>query len=315
MNRNKNFQNEIARKIIFQVGTLTLLLCMVLLAIFGLEMYKASNATLTTSYVAQMLFKVLCATCIICMLIFVALYYISRNVARKSLKPLHEALERERSFTSYASHEFRTPLTTLRGSLEVLIRKPRTENEIRTKIAECIDDIDAMNRMLEDMLTLTRVESGRTSLKNESIIVSDLMNEIISNHAEQLLSKNIHIDTTNTPCTITTDHRALATILNNIVSNAVKYCNVGGSITISASCQENTVEINVSNTGPVIAHDELPHVFEQFYRGRNSSQQSAKGFGLGLTIVRQFADIIGANVTISSDINQLTVFTLTLINK
>ena len=311
---NKNFQNEIARKIIIQVGLLTLFLCVGLLVVFALEIYWAANATLTTAYVIRMLIEVLFATCIFCLLVFVALYFISRNVARKSLQPLHEALERERSFTSYASHEFRTPLAVLKGSMEVLIRKPRTETEYRTKITECIKEVDAMNKMVEDLLTLTRVESGRMTLKAKLINTADLLNDVISHHAEQLIQRNIHLHLDVQPegLTLRTDYRAMTTILSNIISNAVKYCNDSGSINISSRRQGDATIIQVTNTGHGIPRHELDQVFKQFYRGSDAQQHHTKGFGLGLAIVHQFAEIIGATVTMESDSEQPTTITLTI---
>ena len=311
---NKNFQNEIARKIIIQVGLLTLFLCAGLLVVFALEMYWATNATLTTAYVIRMLVEVLAATCIFCLLMFVVLYFISRNVARKSLQPLHEALERERSFTSYASHEFRTPLAVLKGSMEVLIRKPRTETEYRAKITECIGEVDAMNQMVEDLLTLTRVGSGRMTLETKPTDMTDLLNDVISHHAEQLIQRNIHLHLDVQPggSVLTTDYRAMTTILSNVISNAVKYCNDGGSIDITSRRQDNATMIQVTNTGRGIPRHELDHVFKQFYRGSDAQQHHTKGFGLGLAIVHQFAEIIGATVAMESDSGQPTTITLTI---
>ncbi len=313
MDNDKNFQNEIARKIILQVGLLTLLLCAGLLAVFGLEMYWAKSATLTTGYVVRMLAEILGATCFFCLLMFVALYFISRSVAYKSLQPLREALERERSFTSYASHEFRTPLAVLRGSMEVLIRKPRTEAEYRAKITECIGEVDAMNTMVEDLLTLTRVESGRKMLEMESIDVADLLNDAISHHAEQLIMRGIHVSIEVQPedTAVVSDRRVLTTIMGNLVSNAVKYCDENGDVTIRSRRHNEAVTIEVTNTGQGIPREELPLVFGQFYRGSDTGQR-VKGFGLGLAIVRQFADLIGADVTIDSDKGQPTTVTLTI---
>ncbi len=314
MDSNKNFQNEIARKIIIQVGSLTLLMCVGLLLVFGLEMFWAQRATLTTDYVVRMLLEVLGAICLFCLLMFVALYFISRSVSRKSLQPLHDALARERAFTSYASHEFRTPLAVLKGSMEVLIRKPRTEAEYQKKIKECIGEVDAMNQMVEDLLTLTRVESGRRMLERQTIDVNELLNDVASRYAEPLISRNISIQVTTEPegLTVSTDRRALNTIMSNIVSNAVKYCNPGGNITIASSQRDNAVSIRVVNTGDGIPREELSQVFHQFYRGRETQQRHVKGFGLGLAIVKHFADLIGATVSIDSDTGQPTQVVLTI---
>ncbi|MCR4583707.1 MAG: HAMP domain-containing histidine kinase [Prevotella sp.] len=314
MDRKKNFQDEIARKIIIQVGLLTMLMCVGLLLVFGLEMFWAKSATLTTGYVVRMLLEVLGATCISCLLMFTALYFVSRSVARKSLQPLHEALERERSFTSYASHEFRTPLAVLKGSMEVLIRKPRTEEEYRSKIRECISEVDAMNQMVEDLLTLTRVENGRRMLEQQEIDVKELLNDVVSHYAEQLISRNISVQVGSDPedLVVHTDRRALNTIMSNLISNAVKYCNEGGSVTLTAWRADDAVNIRVVNTGSGIPRDELSQVFRQFYRGRDTQQHHVKGFGLGLAIVRHFADLIGARVSVSSDSGQPTMVLLTM---
>lgn len=310
---HRSFQHEIARKIIIQVGSLTLLLCAGLIGVFALEVYWATQAELTTCYVVRMLLEILGVTCLFCTIVFVMLYFVSRNVAQQSLQPLHEALARERAFTSYASHEFRTPLAVLRGSMEVLIRKPRTEAEYRSKIQECIGEVDAMNRMVEDLLTLTRVESGRRSLQVQPVAVADMFNDILSQYAEQLIVRHIHImvDVRPEGAVVQTDSRVLCTIMSNVVSNAVKYCNDGGSVSLESVRVADHIHIRVSNTGRGIAQAELSHVFDQFYRGADT-QQRVKGFGLGLAIVRQFADIIGAQVSIQSDVDQPTTITLSL---
>ncbi len=314
MNENKKFQNEIARKIIVQVGLLTMLLCALLFAVFDIEINRASMAVLTREHVIHMLGEVLLASSIFYALTMVALYFVSRSVARKSLQPLKDALERELSFTSYASHEFRTPLAVLKGSMEVLIRKPRSQEEYVTKIKECIGEVDNMNDMLEDMLTLTRVESGRLMLHEEEIKVEDLVNDLTSLHAEELLGRKIHVSIQAQPgsSTIITDRRALTTILANIISNAVKYCNDGGSLSITTETVDGMAKVTVMNTGHGIPREEIDLIWNKFYRAAKPNSRFTQGYGLGLSIVRHFSDLIGASVTIDSDREQPTTVTLTM---
>lgn len=314
MNDNKKFQNEIARKVIIHVGLLTMVLCSLLMAVFDFEIHRATRTALTSERVVHMFGEVLIATVIFYALTLVALYFVSRSVAKKSLQPLKEALERELSFTSYASHEFRTPLSVLKGSMEVLIRKPRSQAEYEEKIKQCIGEVDKMSDMLDDLLTLTRVENGRMMLHDETISVADLLNSITSRHAEELLGRNIHISVQVCPeeTTVKTDRVALTTIMSNIIGNAVKYCDEGGRVTISSQVTDGMVNIAVTNTGHGILREEIDLIWNKFYRGAEAGKQYIRGYGLGLPIIRHFSDLIGAYVTIDSDRDQPTTFALSL---
>lgn len=314
MNDNKQFQNEIARRVIIHVGLLTMVLCSLLMAVFDLEIYRATRTELTSERVIHMFGEVLIATVIFYVLTLVALYFVSRSVAKKSLQPLKDALERELSFTSYASHEFRTPLSVLKGSMEVLIRKPRSQSEYVEKIKQCIGEVDKMSNMLEDLLTLTRVENGRMTLHDETITVADLLNSITSRHAEELLGRNIHIGIRVCPeeTTVKTDRVALSAIMSNIIGNAVKYCDNGGSITITSQVTDGMASIVVTNTGHGIPREEIDLIWNKFYRGAEAGNQYIRGYGLGLSIIRHFSDLIGASVTIDSDRDQPTTVTLSL---
>ena len=314
MNDNKKFQNEIARRVIIHVGLLTMVLCSLLMAVFDLEIYRATRTELTSERVIHMFGEVLIATVIFYVLTLVALYFVSRSVAKKSLQPLKDALERELSFTSYASHEFRTPLSVLKGSMEVLIRKPRSQSEYVEKIKQCIGEVDKMSDMLDDLLTLTRVENGRMMLHDETISVADLLNSITSHHAEELLGRNIHIGIRVCPeeTTVKTDRVALSAIMSNIIGNAVKYCDNGGSITITSQVTDGMASIAVTNTGHGIPREEIDLIWNKFYRGAEAGNQYIRGYGLGLSIIRHFSDLIGASVTIDSDRDQPTTVTLSL---
>lgn len=314
MNDNKKFQNEIARRVIIQVGLLTMLLCSLLMAVFDFEIHRATRTELTSERVIHMFGEVLVATVVFYALTLVALYFVSRSVAKKSLQPLKEALERELSFTSYASHEFRTPLAVLKGSMEVLIRKPRSQAEYEEKIKQCIGEVDKMSDMLEDLLTLTRVENGRMTLHDETINVADLLNNIISLHAEELLNHNIHLSIQDCPedTMVKTDRLALTTILSNIIGNAVKYCDEGGRIAVISQVANGMVKLAVTNTGHGIPRDEIDLIWNKFYRGAEGGNRYIRGYGLGLSIIRHFSDLIGATVTIDSDREQPTTVTLSL---
>ncbi|MGP1435661.1 MAG: sensor histidine kinase [Phocaeicola sp.] len=233
---------------------------------------------------------------------FAVLYFISRRVAKRTIQPLQDALEREKSFTSYASHEFRTPLAVLKGSMEVLIRKPRTQEEYERKIAENIKVVDGMNIMVDNLLTLTRLENGKPHLHPAVYGVRDMLIESCSNHSDAVMKRRLEVDFV-LPAddfVVRTDRNALMTILNNLVANAVKYCNEGGRITFRVRRDGGKIVIGIENTGRGIPESETSKVFNQFYRSIRSGDQRISGYGLGLAIVSRFADMIGAEVTFTS---------------
>lgn len=236
------------------------------------------------------------------------LYELSETI-NKLLDRIEYALEREKSFTSYASHEFRTPLSVLKGTMEVLLRKPRSDEEYREKINACVKEVDKMNEMVEQLLILTRYEGGKSSLNYDHYLLEDLINNSVCIFADAILSKKLEISTQVEPVgrTIYTDEYSFSTILNNLISNAVKYSNDKGEIDIRAFQQGEELIVEIKNTGYGISKEELDLIFDKFYRSYAFEGTKIKGFGLGLPIVKRFCDLLNIKITIDSEINDYTV--------
>jgi signal transduction histidine kinase len=303
MEEQKKYQERIARRVLLRTGGITILFCLFVLVVAGVEVkHVAIHQTVTDNDIFQMLLILCAAICAGAVASLVALYYISRNAAKESILPLTQALEREKAFTSYASHELRTPLAVIKGSLEVLIRKPRTEEEYRRKITESIQIVDRMNEMVDNLLTLTRVESGKLQLIYADYSVSDLMTEACSNYADQLMQRRIKISVDVSPAALTmqTDRSAMLAILSNLISNAAKYCNESGNVNLRAAREKNSVLLEVENSGPGIPKAEAAQVFDPFYRSISTGSQKIKGYGLGLAIVRRMTDLLGGKVSLTS---------------
>jgi signal transduction histidine kinase len=233
------------------------------------------------------------------------LYELSETI-NNLLDRIEYAVEREKSFTSYASHEFRTPLAVLKGTMEVLIRKPRNEAEYKSKISECIKEVDKLNDMVEQLLILTRYEEGKRSLNYDHHSLEDLVNNTISSLSDTILNKKLNITSSILPkdISIYTDEYSFSTILNNLVSNAVKYSNDEGAVEIKAHKENRRLIIEIINTGPGIAPEELESIFEKFYR--SSENQNIKGFGLGLPIVKRFCSLLNIDIDITSEKGKTT---------
>lgn len=230
------------------------------------------------------------------------------------LDRIEYAIEREKSFTSYASHEFRTPLSVLKGTMEVLIRRPRNEAEYKEKITACIKEVDKLNDMVEQLLILTRYEEGRHSLNYDNYSLEDLINNSICLFGDVILNKKVDVKTSVFPKNVTvyTDEYSFSTILNNLVSNAVKYSDAEGTVEINTYQKYKQLVIEITNTGSGIPEEELEHVFEKFYRSYNSEHREIKGFGLGLPIVKRFCSLLNIEIDIKSEVGKITMVKLTI---
>jgi len=241
------------------------------------------------------------------------LYELSETI-NSLLDRIEYAVEREKSFTSYASHEFRTPLAVLKGTMEVLIRKPRSEAEYKERITACIKEVDKLNDMVEQLLVLTRYEEGKQSLNYGLYSVEDMITNGVCLYCDTILAKQLEIKTVISPQNVSvyTDENSFSTILNNLISNAVKYSNDKGIVEIKAEEKDSNLIIEITNSGNGIPKEELDSIFEKFYRSYSSEPNSIKGFGLGLPIVKRFCTLLNIEIEIASEINKNTVAKLTI---
>lgn len=228
------------------------------------------------------------------------------------LDRIEYAMEREKSFTSYASHEFRTPLSVLKGTMEVLIRKPRSETEYKEKITACIKEVDKLNDMVEQLLVLTRYEEGKRSLNYDNYSLEDLINNSVCVFCDAILNKKLEIKTSIFPKNISiyTDEHSFTTILNNLISNAVKYTNEEGQIEIKTYQKYKQLIVEIKNTGTGIPKEELQQIFDKFYRSYTPEHREANGFGLGLPIVQRFCSLLNIKIEITSEIDKNTLVKL-----
>jgi len=241
------------------------------------------------------------------------LYELSETI-NNLLDRIEYAVERERNFTSYASHEFRTPLSVLKGMMEVLIRKPRSETEYKKRIGICIEEVDILNDMVEQLLILTRYEDNRQSLHYKTLPVESLVNNCVGPYCDAMLENKMECKISIQPENISlrTDEYLFSTVLNNLISNAVKYANEGGLFEIKGYQKDADYTIEVHNTGGGIPPEELEHIFEKFYRSYTPGKTEIKGFGLGLAIVKRFCDLLDITIEIASVPDKSTVAKLTI---
>ena len=222
------------------------------------------------------------------------------------LERIEKALEREKQFTSDASHELRTPLASLRGTLEVLIRKPRTQSEYEEKVNYSLNEIDRMTSILEQLLMLARLDEGAYN-HNDAIELAILIHDSLDRFQQQIAEKALTVELHST----LTESQYIPKfygniIIDNVLNNAIKYSNNGGKIKIEASQKEDGFSCVITDDGIGIKEIDLEHIFEHFYRSDALNHKQIVGNGLGLAIVKKCAEAIGAELSINSRLNQGT---------
>ncbi|WP_369765121.1 ATP-binding protein [Flavobacterium sp. WC2429] len=234
------------------------------------------------------------------------LYVLSKTI-NNLLDRIETAVERERQFTSDASHELRTPLTVIKGTLEVLIRKPRNQEEYHDKVNYCITEVNRLNNIVDQLLLLARYENQNQSIKIENVCLNAILLDTISRFSTLIQSNNIQVNTQFTnEIYVKSDRYLVSIIINNIVSNAIKYSNYDGQLAIVLTELEGKVTCHISDSGIGIPKEDLQKIFNPFFRSQSTDHPDIKGTGLGLSIVSRLCKLLNIKVTISSQENEGT---------
>ncbi|WP_396161621.1 sensor histidine kinase [Flavobacterium sp.] len=238
------------------------------------------------------------------------LFVLSQNI-NNLLDRVENAIEREKQFTSDASHELRTPLAVIKGTMEVLIRKPRNQHEYEEKINFCISEVNRLNHMVDQLLLLARFENQKQNIKNETIYLNAIILDNLTRFSEKIESKKIKIITSfSDDYYIQSDNYLVSIIISNLLSNAIKYSDSTGEIRIKLSQNEHHITFSISDNGIGIAPDDMNKIFNSFYRSDVINHAQIKGTGLGLSIVKRLCDLLKFDISVDSKLNVGTTFSL-----
>ena len=231
------------------------------------------------------------------------LYTLSQTI-NNLLDRIENTIEREKQFTSDASHELRTPLTIIKGTLEVLIRKPRNQEEYQEKINFCVSEVNRLNHLVDQLLLLARFENQNKSLKIEKVCLNVIILDTISRYSSIIQSKKIHISTDFVKeYYVENDAYLLSIIINNLFSNALKYSNENAKLNIVITDENDRIECHIIDSGIGIPADDLQKIFNQFYRSKTIENTGIKGSGLGLSIVKRLCTLLHIDIKITSKEN------------
>lgn len=225
-----------------------------------------------------------------------------RDITRE--KALH--LQRT-NLVAYASHELRTPITNMKTRLYLLRRRP----ELLEEHLKILDDVtERMRHLVEDLLDISRMEHGLIPLRREEINIQTLIQSVFTLQKPEAERKNIDLrcDLMETPVNAPADRERIIQVVTNLVTNAINYTPAGGRVVVSVRQRDNWAEIEVEDNGIGIAPENLPHIFQPFYR----VVSVIEGSGLGLSIAKEIVELHGGTLQARSELNQGSVFTITL---
>lgn len=233
-------------------------------------------------------------------------------LAGRALRPAQAAWVRQQAFVANASHELRTPLTLLRASAEVARRGLSAEDrDGRDLLEDVLQEADHMNRLVEDLLLLSRLDAGRLVPAREPIALPALLADVQRQVGRLAVERNVAVTVTAATGTALADPTRLRQVLLILLDNALRHTPGGGQIGLTARPEGRTVQIRVTDTGSGIAPEHLAHVFERFYRATGAPGTQA-GTGLGLAIAKGLIAAQHGHIAIQSQVGTGTQVTLTL---
>lgn len=232
----------------------------------------------------------------------------------KSFNDMADALEKEesvrRDFIANISHELKTPMTTISGFIDGILDgtiPPVKQNHYLEIVSE---EIGRLSRLVASMLSLARIDSGKTQLYKTDFMLAETIVNILTTFEDRLMEKNITINGLETADGIQVhgDQTLMHQVLYNLFENATKFTPQDGVITFNFEVKDNRLYFSIKNTGKGIAKEDLPFIFDKFYKTDKSRSEDKKSMGLGLYIVKTIITLHGGEIVVTSDIDRETCF-------
>ena len=219
---------------------------------------------------------------------------------------LHRALDSQQRFTADASHELRTPLATVSAETEWALSRPRSAEEYRESLLTCRRATDRMARLVERLLTLARADHETINLDRAPVGLEPIVQEAVSLVHPLAVRRGITIETRLDTARVNGDRDCLTELVTNLCSNAVEYNRDGGHVTVEVWPDGPDACMRVRDSGVGISEDDLPRIFERFYRTDKTRDRRTGGAGLGLAIAKWIVDAHGGRITCRSTVGEGT---------
>jgi signal transduction histidine kinase len=227
----------------------------------------------------------------------------------RMLDRIQSLLRSMKEINDNIAHDLRSPLARIRGIAEMTLLKDKSIEDYKNMAASTMEECDALIDMINTMLDITEAEAGVNNVNPEEFEMVALIQEACEIFRPLADEKGIDLKT-NLPESVIfkSDRKKMQRIVTNILENAIKYTPEHGVVSISAAAQDGKIRIDFEDTGIGISENDLPHIFERFYRCDRSRSQG--GVGLGLSLTKAYTESMNGTISVSSTINQGTTFTL-----
>lgn len=225
------------------------------------------------------------------------------------------AQEAHKDFLAQAAHELRTPLTNVRLNIEAAIEDGQNDPQLR---GECLNVINSeairLERIVADMLSVAEIEAGSMSVQNDDVQLGTMLTELERDYQKQAAAQGltVHFHVTPKLPPVRGDQAKLMLALHNLLGNAIKYTQEGGSVTVEVESKDGQLQIRVTDTGFGMSEDDAERVFDKFYRGDDDRVRNITGSGLGLPLAREVVRRHGGDIMLETALDVGSTFTLTL---
>jgi len=222
---------------------------------------------------------------------------------------LEKSVKKIRQFSGDVSHELRTPLTIIRGEIEVLLRKDRTKEEYLKTLNSALEESYRMEKIIDDLLFLSRIDALDKSKLKEIVQLKEVVKRVIESRSQSAINKGLEFIAENVkPTRVKGNKDMLERMIANVIDNAIRNTQSGGLVEVVLDKSQDTVRLEIRDTGIGIPEESLPYIFDRFYVVDKSRSRETGGSGLGLSIVKWVADIHRAEIEVQSQVNQGTNF-------
>lgn len=244
-------------------------------------------------------------------LTMLACYFISRYISKIAVRPVEQAMAREKQFVADVSHDLKTPLAVMRACNHILMENPDGE-DAAPWLERSAAAVQNMQSLIDDMLTLSAMDAAQRLPCREMVKLSGVVTKAALQMEAMAYDRGIQLETdVQADICVMGDADALLRVVSGLIENALKYEPENGRIRVALAARGKRAALTVQNFGACVAPEDLPHIFERFYRG-DKARTAQQGHGLGLAIIRRTVELMDGKIEAASASDVGTIFTVTM---
>jgi signal transduction histidine kinase len=235
---------------------------------------------------------------------------VSYALARRSLRPVEKSFEDQQTFVDNASHELRTPLSVVQGELELALSRPRSATAYQAAIRTSLEEVHRLTDLIAQLLLMARGSHTKIDQLAETVQFDELVQKSIATMQKLYAGKKLTFQSRLVPCSVRGISDLLSQCAYNLLDNAAKFSPKGGVIEVTLEQSNNSATLTIKDSGQGMDTNQVKQAFRRFWRADNA--RTVKGFGLGLSLVKQIAELHGGTVSLRSKPGEGTTLILTL---